>query len=211
MNHSNVSLHIGCLALFVAACGGSADGVPGDSTPNTASADLLYVGACTPAECDGPVPELGCADRPGEYVCSASNGAACSIHLECPAGGDDPDQSTSFAACEDAECGASPSEPVTDCPAGYSWSAPRCGSLDDNACAWGTQCTKKPAARRIDATKLGKACDASSGPCDGSQQCVSFEGVEGAHCVQDPCALLACPADKCVSMESYPVQVRCTE
>ena len=109
------------------------------------------------------------------------------------------------------QCGPTPTGPEAACPTGYSWSAPQCGKLNGDACAWGNHCAKDVAKSDVDETKLGKVCDANSGPCDGTEQCVALPGVDVAHCVQDPCGLIGCPADKCISLDSYPAQVRCTE
>lgn len=50
-------------------------------------------------------------------------------------------------------------------------------------------------------------------PCNAGQSCVTLPGKSGAYCVPagKECLAAGCATDKCVIMESYPAQVRCTE
>lgn len=203
-------LHVGCLALTTVACGGTTD----DAAPKDAVADLLYVGACTPADCDGqPVSEIGCAEGQPQYVCSAKGGNACSVDVECPAA--DPDGTVSFAPCEDAQCGPTPTAPEAECPEGYAWRSAQCGSLNGGACAWANSCTKVPTpGTTVDPSKVGAACGVDVQCTKAGEQCVVLpedSGIEGAHCVANPCELLGCSADKCLQRESYPAQVSCAD
>lgn len=203
-------LHVGCLALAAVGCGTTA----GEPSSSDAVADLLYVGACSPADCDGQaVMEIGCADGQPSYVCSAQNGGTCSVDVECPAA--DPDGTVGFAPCEDARCGATPAAPEAECPEGYAWSAVQCGSPNGGACAWANHCAKIPApVSAVDQSKLGPACDVDVQCTNPGEQCLTFpagSGVDGARCAANPCELIGCAAGKCQVLETYPGQLRCAD
>lgn len=206
--------HVGALAFgfaLVACNGSSSAGDLGGDTPNTdTAAGYLYLGACTPSVCnDLPVAEIGCASGQPEYVCSARSNGQCAIDVRCPSSS--PDDTVSFAPCEDSQCGPKPGNPAEACPSGYEWTGSQCGSLNGAACAWANGCYPPKEPLTVDQSKIGKACGLDVS-CDAPESCVTLpreSGVEGAHCIADPCAAISCPTDRCMILESYPGQVRC--
>lgn len=184
------------------------------SDPGVSRAEIVYEGQCTKASCaDLTRPDTDCTDTAPLFTCSDSGGQ-CAFSYRCPSP-DEPNAAVSFSPCDDADCGAKPTTgDEAGCAAGTKFTGATCGKLNNaKTCKWNPGCVVLGAPIPIDASKVGPACgNADAAVCPTGSQCVSLPletGVEGAHCIADPCALIACPDAKCITSGSYPGSVSC--
>lgn len=175
---------------------------------------ILYEGNCDKAACaDLDRPETDCTTTAPRFTCS-DKGGACAITYECPSP-DDPGAAVSFAPCADQECGAKPTTGAeAGCASGQKFTGASCGKLNGaSTCKWHPGCATLGEPIAVDPAKLGPACSGSNPPCPSDKpHCVVLPletGIEGAHCVADPCGIVGCPASQCAILESYPEQIAC--
>lgn len=168
---------------------------------------LRYEGVCTKDVCrDLPVPTLGCQTGAPKYVCTAHDEAHCAVEARCP-GPDEPNPAQSMFPCEETECGPKPTTAAEACPVDFVWGGSTCGKLNGNACAWVHGCM--PQNEDLDWSEIGSVCDQAQPACPEGQGCLTLPGLQGAHCIGDPCAALSCPVERCVVLESSPPQYLC--
>ena len=203
---------LGLFGLFLlGGIGGTALVACHEAAPAAGTSDeragLRYEGACTRDVCkELPVPDLGCEWGAPIHVCIARNGDECAVEARCP-GADDPNSAQSMSPCDDAECGPKPTTATEACPGDLVWGGSTCGKLNGNACAWVHGCT--PPNENLDWNEIGPDCDQAQPACPERQECLTLAGLQGAHCIGEPCAALSCPAERCVVLESSPPQYVC--
>ena len=195
----------------VAAC--SNDGV------DSSQATIQYAGSCTKADCaDLERPDTNCTDTAPLFTCGEAANGTCGLTFRCP-DSNEPGAAVSISPCDDAECGAKPTNAAeAGCATGREYTGSMCGKLNGSkTCTWQNGCAKLGEPIDIDESKVGAECgiedDGGIVQCPSGQECVTLPletGVRGAHCIADPCALLGCE-DECITATSYPGQVSCTD
>ncbi len=189
------------MALVLGACGAQ----PASPADDGASS-LTFQGNCDRRVCaDLPRPEIGCEHGAPKFVCAEGADTRCAIRAECPSA-DEPNPAVSMFPCDEAECGPKPTTPEEACGPDRVWGGSTCGKLNGNACAWHSGCV--PHNDRLDRSKIGEPCDQQARNCPEPAQCLTLRGLQGAHCIADPCGALAC-AGNCLVLESEPPQYVC--
>jgi hypothetical protein len=127
-------------ALFFVACSssnttpGAANNPSNDPPANgtgTVREALEFIAPCTASTC-GEVPPSSKSKTP---ACSATAGT-------CGWSDPGPDDSVSYRACEETECGAKPDASV--CPSGTTFKGANCGSENEGPCIWRSACVPPP-------------------------------------------------------------------
>lgn len=191
----------GAACTWSVECSGGAD----DGTTSWSTCSDSQCGAAPTA------PPDACPDgyKWSEPSCGSLNDGACSWAQSCY-----PKPSTE--ACAESECPEMRDTMARLCNDGSTGQVV-CRRLP-NRCDWQHECPEDfatPGNPGLDESKLSKEChpEMSSKPnggCVDNEQCVTFDGKEGAFCVTDPCAALTCETGKeCLLRESYPAQVSC--
>lgn len=202
------AIALGLGALVFAACG-SQDGI------DQSKSEIVYEGSCQKADCaDLERPETDCTDTAPRFTCSDQHGA-CALSYVCPSP-DDPGAAVSFSPCADAECGPKPTnEAEAGCASGQTFTDASCGKLNGSStCQWAPGCVTLGEPILVDPAAVGPACGLETNTtCPPDQpHCVVLPletGIDGAHCLADPCALIGCPTDSCIILSSYPGKVGC--
>lgn len=126
--------------LFLLACTGSTTTPPPSAPPADDTGDktetvreaLDFIAPCTASVC-GEIPPSAKSSRPR---CRSSAGAC--AWSDPPS----PDDSVSYRACEESECGPKPDASV--CPSGTTYKGAACGSENEGPCTWRTTCVPPP-------------------------------------------------------------------